>query len=59
VRNETRLDENPHSPVWKAQIFIRDAKTEVKPILRIGCWMEVKQRVASPSKNAVSNMNLK
>ena len=34
LRNETSLGGNSHSPLWEAQIFTRDAKTRMKPILR-------------------------
>lgn len=36
LRNETSQGGNSHYPLWEAQIFTRDVKTGMKPILRTG-----------------------
>lgn len=58
LRNGTILGGYSHFLFWEAQIFIRDAKTGMKPILRHGVrwrWIWVLQE---PLKMVVFGMNL-
>lgn len=58
VRNGTTLGGNSHFPFWEAQIFIRDAKTGMKPILKDGVRRTWSWVLQAPLKMTVFNMNL-
>lgn len=59
VRNGTTLSGNSHFLFCKAQIFIRDAKTGMKPILRDSARWRGSRALQVPLKMAVFNMNSK
>lgn len=58
ARNGTTLGGDSHFPFWEAQIFIRDAKTGTKPILRDDVRQRWSQALQAPLKMAAFNMNL-
>lgn len=59
VRNGTTLGGNSYFLFCKAQIFIRDAKIGMKPILRDSARWRVSWALQVPLKMAVFNMNSK